>query len=73
MQKIFLNFFKFYLAFYDRLYYNSFCKKDFTFRNSFYKLYPLLIIYTPLIEEASGSPAGLFFFLLWERHLHASA
>lgn len=60
MQKIFLNFFKFYLAFYDRLYYNPICKKDFTFRNSFYKLYPLLIIYTPLIGKASGSPAGLF-------------
>ena len=26
----------------------------------FIKLYPLLIIYTPLIEKTSGSPAGLF-------------
>lgn len=26
----------------------------------FTKLYPLLIIYTPLIEKVSGSPAGLF-------------
>lgn len=60
LEKIFLIFLKILLAFYDKLYYNHTCKKDFTFRDLFYKLYPLLIIYTPLIGKASGSPAGLF-------------
>lgn len=70
MQKIFFDFFQIMLAFFDKLWYSINCKEDFTFRNFFLqKLYPLLIIYTPLIGKTSGYPHWSFLVLFFRKPL----
>lgn len=59
-KKIFSIFFNFYLLFSTIYGIVLFVKRISPSEILFYKkLYPLLIIYTPLIGKASGSPTGL--------------